>query len=181
MIVLRLLLVTTLVALTAQGQQSSGQQPANQPQSVIPASCPVTTAPEHPFTPPGPVVLSEGAFWWGTEKLWIELRRSGSWEWLPHKPGHEHQVQPLTMKLFWMSVNYDWKKELVPPLKVTGKRLDGTAPPILLLPMSHAISGPNAAMVAGFYVPAPGCWEITGDYKGDKLSFVVWFEPIKDE
>jgi len=29
-------------------------------------------------------------------------------------------------------------------------------------------------MVAGVFIPTLGCWEITGDYKGDKLSYVVW-------
>lgn len=178
-IALRFVLVTASLVLTMGAQQSSGQQPGPQSQSVIPDSCPVTTAPEHPFTPPGPVAANEGAFLWGTEKLWLELRSSGVWEWAPHAPGREHQVKPLTLKLFWMSVNYDWTKEPRPPLTVTGRRLDGTAPPILMPPTTHAASVPNAAMVTGFYVPTPGCWEFTGDYKGDKLSFVIWLEPIK--
>jgi hypothetical protein len=29
-------------------------------------------------------------------------------------------------------------------------------------------------MLVGVYVPTPGCWEITGEYRGEKLSFVVW-------
>jgi hypothetical protein len=29
-------------------------------------------------------------------------------------------------------------------------------------------------MLTGVDVPTPGCWEIMGDYKGQKLSFVVW-------
>jgi hypothetical protein len=29
-------------------------------------------------------------------------------------------------------------------------------------------------MLTGVYTPTPGCWEITGDYKGQKLSYVVW-------
>jgi len=33
--------------------------------------------------------------------------------------------------------------------------------------------------LTGVYVPTPGCWKITGDYQGDKLSFVVWVEPDK--
>ena len=34
-------------------------------------------------------------------------------------------------------------------------------------------------MLTGVYVPAPGCWEITREYDGNKLSFVVWVEPSK--
>lgn len=173
MIALRFVLITALLVLTVWGQQTTPQS-----QSVVPDSCPVTTPPDHPFTPPGSHVLSgENDFWVGTEKLWTALNTSGTWEWEPHKPGHEHQIQPLTRKIFWMSVDYDWRKEPHPELKVTGRRLDGTAPPLLVGPMTHAIVGSNAAMLSGIYVPTPGCWEITGDYKGEKLSFVVWLQP----
>jgi hypothetical protein len=34
-------------------------------------------------------------------------------------------------------------------------------------------------MVTGVYVPTPGCWEITGEYNGQQLSFVVWVKPVK--
>jgi hypothetical protein len=34
-------------------------------------------------------------------------------------------------------------------------------------------------MLTGVYVPVPGCWEITGDYEEDKLTFVVWVVPEK--
>jgi hypothetical protein len=34
-------------------------------------------------------------------------------------------------------------------------------------------------MLVGVYVPTPGCWEITGEYRDQKLSFVVWLEPVK--
>jgi hypothetical protein len=34
-------------------------------------------------------------------------------------------------------------------------------------------------MLTGVYMQTPGCWEITGEYKGQKLSFVVWLYPVK--
>jgi len=34
-------------------------------------------------------------------------------------------------------------------------------------------------MLAGVYVPTPGCWEITGEYRAEKLSFVVWVQQVK--
>lgn len=46
---------------------------------------------------------------------------------------------------------------------------------------TNAIMGRTSAMLTGVYVPAPGCWEITGDYQGDRLSFVVWVTPVKAE
>jgi len=176
MTVLRLVLLISLVALTAMCQQNSPRQAL-----VPPASCPVTTAPAHPFTPPAWYDPTDDDFWLGSEKLWTEGSKSGVWEWEPHKPGHEHEAQPLTVKISWGSVDYYWRKEPRPNLTITGRRLDGEAPPLLLMPMTN-IAGPNARhgfMLSGVYVPTPGCWEITGDYKGQKLSFVVWVQPVK--
>jgi hypothetical protein len=86
----------------------------------------------------------------------------------------------LTAKLFWMSVDYDPRREGNPDLKVTGRRLDGEAPPLLANEATNAGGEtPPAYMVVGVYVPTPGCWEITGDYRSQKLSFVVWVTPEK--
>jgi hypothetical protein len=174
MTVLRLAVLISLVALTAMGQQNSSQEAL-----VPPASCRLTVPPAEPFTPLPPYELGENSFWLGTEKLWTVLRKSGEvWGWAPRAPGHEHDVQPLTAKTFWGSVDFDYRKEYPPELKVTGKRLDGDAPPLLTLRATNAFPGPAAAMLVGVYVPTPGCWEITGDYKGQKLSFVVWLQPV---
>jgi len=79
-------------------------------------------------------------------------------------------------KVFWFRKGYDWRTDGPPPLKISGKRLDGQASPL-------RVEGPNAAglknpsMVAALEVPSIGCWEITADYKGDTLSYVVWVTP----
>jgi hypothetical protein len=91
-------------------------------------------------------------------------------------------VQPLTEKTAWGSVDFDLRKEPYPDLKVTGRRLDGDAPPLLTTEATNALTGPttaNAEMVVGVYVPTPGCWEITGEYRGQKLSYVVWVTPLR--
>lgn len=175
MTVLRLVLLISLVASTAMGQQNSSQQAL-----VPPASCPVTVSPAEPFIPPAPYEHSGNgkSFLLGTEKLWTALLKSGVvWGWAPREPGHEHEVQPLTAKIFWGSVDFNYRKEYPPKIKVTGKRLDGDAPPLLTLTPTNAFPGPTAAMLVGVYVPTSGCWEITGDYKGQKVSFVVWVKP----
>ena len=182
MTVLRLVLLISLVALTARGQQNSPQQPSAPRRFVPPASCPVTIPPAVPFTPPRPYPdeLGEDSFWLGTEKLWIDRPKSGIWEgWKPHEPGREQGVQPLTAKTFWWSVDYDPHREGNPDLKVTGRRLDGEAPPLLANEATNAFPSPATAMLVGVYVPTSGCWEITGAYKGQKLSFVVWVQPVK--
>ena len=176
MTVLRLVLVILFVTLTVKSQQNSPQQPPVQRQ-LVPASCPVTVPPAEPFIPPSQYEREENGktFLLGNEKLWTVLLKSGIWGWGPHPPGHENEVQPLTTKTFWVSVDFNWRTEWPVKLRVTGRRLDGDAPPLLTLPATNAfVDGPAAAMLVGVYVPTPGCWEITGEYRGEKLSYVVW-------
>ena len=170
MTVLRLGLLISLLAFTASAQQISP-----------PSSCPVTQPPAKAFTPPSPYELdtNRDSFWIGNEKLWTAVNSSVVWHTSPRPRGHENEVQPLTAKTFWASVNFNWRTEYPPELKVTGRRLDGDAPPLLTMRPTNAFPGPAAAMLVGVYVPTPGCWEITGEYKGEKLSFVILVEPAK--
>lgn len=185
--VLRFVQMIALAALTVGSQQVSAQQSSPQTESLPPASCPVTRRPDKAFIPPAPypTEISEESFWLGTEKLWIDLSEPVIWYWTSHQPGYEREAQPLTAKMFWCRVGYDWRSEPYPKLRITGRRLDGPAPPLVLLEFNgghatNAILGETiGAMVTGFYVPTPGCWEITGDYEGDTLSFVVWVIPAK--
>ena len=184
MIVLRLVLVVALAAVAASGQQTSSQPSSPQHESV-PASCPMTPRPARPFIPPADYRTTEelpkGWFLIGTEKLWTEIGDSMVWQWRPHAPGHE---QDLTAKIFWFREDYNWRTEPVPKLRVTGRRLDGSAPP-LVTPQGPAtnviIDSWRGAMLTGVWVPVPGCWKITGDYQGEKLSFNVWVEAPKLE
>jgi hypothetical protein len=164
--VLRIILLISFMAVTVMSQENSPQA------ARWPASCPVTVQPKEPFTAPAPYELDKHDFWLGTEKLWTPLRKSGQvWSWIPRPPGHEDD---LGTKTFWASVNFDWKTEYPPELKVTGKRLDGDAPPLRARQATNAFPGPAAAMLVGVIVTSPGCWQITGEYKGEKLSYVVW-------
>ena len=145
---------------------------------VAPASCPLTLPPAVPFTPPGERKMGKDdkSFWLGTEKLWIALPKSGVvWGWGPRAP----DVPNLTAKIFWGSVDFDYHKREDYDLKVTGRRLDGDAPPLWVDRVTNALFEPHAAMLTGVYVPTPGCWEITGEYKGQKLSFVAWLYPAE--
>jgi hypothetical protein len=132
-------------------------------------SCPITKLPSQSFVPPSPYPAEVGAgqFWFGTKKLWTNLRIEGTW-------------QGLSQKIFWWREGYDWREENPPQLVVTGRRLDGEAPS---LEPVHASAGwtndsNHPFMVVGTEVPTLGCWEITGEYKGDRLSFVVWVGTI---
>jgi len=180
MLALRLIF-TALAALTANGQPASSHPTLPRTESV-PASCSLTPRPAREFVPPAdyrPEKLPENLFYIGSEKLWTVINEPMVWEWRPHGPGHEVD---LTAKIFWYRVGYGWRTEPIPKLRVTGRRLDGPAP-ALTTPQQPAtnviLDSDRGAMLTGVYVPTPGCWEITGDYDGDKLSFVVRVEPAK--
>lgn len=138
-----------------------------------PESCPVTKPPKPPFVPPPPYP-SDAGVWIGSPKLWTNIPRSGTWRSLPHYTADDPRYR---QKVFWWSEGYDWRKENPPNLTISGKRLDGPAPPLSADP--HANAGwtgdrYHAFIVDGIFVPTLGCWEITGRYKGEELSYVVW-------
>ena len=167
-----------LAPLTASAQQSSSQ-PVSRQSETVPPSCALTHRPTTEFIPPvgyRPEKLPDGFFYIGSERLWTGIWEPMVWQWRPHGPGHELD---LTAKVFWYRVGYSAYKEPIPKLRVKGRRLDGPAP-ALVTPQGPAtnviIDSERGAMLTGVYVPTPGCWEITGDYEGDKLSFVVWVE-----
>src|ERR1044071_9249597 len=125
MIVLRLCLLIPVLVFTTVGQDNSPQQ-----RPVAPSSCPVTRPPAVPFTPTGEHKMGKNnGFWLGTDKLWTALPRSGTvWGWAPRGPGQ----RDLTAKIFWGSVDFDYRRKEDYDLKVTGRRLDGEAPPLVV-------------------------------------------------
>ena len=148
-----------------------------------PDSCPVTKPPLMAFIPPSPypTELPADAFWLGAENLWTELPMDGTWKGLPvwtaaEQAAEDDSYRPtgpaFRNKLVWWHEGYDWRID--DPLTVTGKRLDAPAPPLY----GRANNGwtndsHHPFMVAGIFLPTLGCWQITGDYKGDRLTFVV--------
>jgi hypothetical protein len=127
------------------------------------------------FIPPSPYLteLPADSFWFGNEKLWTSLPMDGTWSGLPH---YKPTDSAFRNKLFWWHEGYDGRTENPPNLSVTGKRLGAPASP--LTTDEHANSGwtndsQHPFMVSGIFIPTLGCWQITGDYKGEKLTFVV--------
>jgi hypothetical protein len=87
--------------------------------------------------------------------------------------GHYTPTDPtFRQKMQWWRQGYDYHTEPKPKLKVTGKRLDATAPP--LMAEANNVVGPPPSMMVGMNFPTLGCWEITGHYEDDELIFVVW-------
>jgi hypothetical protein len=145
----------------------------------VPQTCPVTQPPAQTFAPPSPYPSQHGsdAFWFGSENLWVQLPTNGTWSQLPH---YRPSDTAFRQKIQWWRKGYDWRADVPSKLVITGKRLDSPAPP--LVSQSNA-SGMGTGMdglafiMSGLDIPTLGCWQITGDYKGDKLTFVIWVAP----
>jgi hypothetical protein len=106
--------------------------------------------------------------------LWTYIPGSGIWSGLPHYTPDDSRFR---QKLFWWHEGYDRRTEKQPALTIVGQRLDGSAPPITT--DEHANAGwtddqEHPFIVAGIFIPTVGCWQITGQYEGEELSYVVW-------
>ena len=139
-----------------------------------PNTCPVTKPPDPAFIPPEsfPTNPPGTDSWYGGDAFWTTVTQNGVWYALPHN------TEGYTQKVFWWSNGYSFTKEPEPNLTVTGQRLDGNAPALHVSKASNAEAGDiGSAMLVGVDIPTLGCWEITGEYKDAKLSFVVWVAP----
>jgi hypothetical protein len=104
--------------------------------------------------------------WYGSETLAVILRPDGIWRGMGPKYSYRD-------KLFWWS--FGFKPGSESNLKVTAKRLDGSSPPADISAATNA-GGPSLGgwtMLVMVEFPSAGCWEITGEYLGQVLDFVV--------
>ena len=124
-------------------------------------TCPRTTG----YKALGPP-LPKSANWHGSEALAVQLPQTGTWP--TTAPG-----AAISVKLFWWSAGF--RPGMESNLNVTIRELSGA-------PVTAEISKPTNAhapslggwtMLTGIHFPQPGCWEITGQYLGQSLSFVV--------
>ena len=129
--------------------------------AVAEFTCPRTTG-HKAVGPP----LPKSGNWYGSEALAVQLPQTGTWP--TTAPGAQ-----ISVKLFWWSAGF--RPGMESNLNVTIKELSGA-------PVTAEISKPTNAsasslggstMLTGIHFPQPGCWEITGQYLGQSLSFVV--------
>ena len=141
----------------------------------VPQSCLVTQPPAQTFVPPSPYPSQHGSdgFWFGSEKLWVQLPTNGTWSHLPH---YRPSDTAYRTKIQWWRKGYDWRTDNPSKLTVTGERLDSPAPRLESQSNASGITG-QAFIMSGLDIPTLGCWRVTGDYSGDKLSFVIWVAP----
>jgi hypothetical protein len=146
---------------------------ADHKQAPIPDSCPVTLSrPETRFTPPPPSRAFEpdaAMFWYGSDALFTHLYSDGRWRGITAPTGTRN-------KSFWYRKDAQWRHEQPYQLKVTAKRIDSDGPMITFPRVTNAIMGKEIAMLLMVELPQRGCWQVTGNYKSDSLSFVVWVD-----
>lgn len=149
--------------------------PASSPPGLptAPKDCPVTR-PDPAFLAPEPFPQEPppayAAAWFGTDALWTMLNVDGEvWADLP--PGAEG----LGQKTFWWSTKF---VEPDPAIAVSGERLDAAGSFRTTGLGTNASADFGRAMLIGIQIPEPGCWRLTGDYRGASLSYVVWAGPI---
>jgi len=144
----------------------------------VPASCPVTVPVDPAFTPPAPYpsrVPFADRFWYGTAALWTPLRIDGTWRGVPPDRGYRRGYRD---KVFWWRPGYDGRAEPTPEFTVTGRRLDA-AGEFTVSPATNAYHPDFGGwtMLTGVDIPTTGCWEISGHYGLETLTFVVWVVP----
>lgn len=173
---LLLLLAACGPALAANDADASAASPA----ATAPLSrsaldyCPVTQPPDPAFIPPEPYAPTApyGNFWYGANGLWTSLEPDGIWDSLPYSE------MGYAQKVFWWREGYDMRTEPWPQITVSSRRLDDNGP-------AHEHTGGTNGyhddlgqfMLTGAAIPTVGCWEITGQYGDESLTFVVWVAP----
>jgi hypothetical protein len=159
------LLCVVIPLLTSIPQTSGIRKPDG-----VPSTCPVTSLFDKPLVPPYPYPPNPypGGSWFGSDRLWI-VGPPVVWKGLSHSTPND---PTFTQKMQWWRQGYDPRIEPIPKLKITGRRLDAPARP--LITEVSSTDGARPSMMVGMNFPTLGCWEITGRYEDDELTFVVW-------
>ncbi len=162
----RLLALLCLLSLS----QASLPQKSGTIRRRVPETCAVTNPSDHPFVPPWPYVASRGVNWFGTDRFWTLLPSDGIW-------GQGEKTFWFRQEWGYYNGRHQWIPEKdAAKLTVTARRLDGPAPPpeVLKANSSYREQDWKAFLVGGINFPTPGCWEVSGRYENDELTFVVW-------
>jgi hypothetical protein len=69
-----------------------------------------------------------------------------------------------------VGMKWPWWRGIKGKLKISGRRLDGKAPPLTAFLPDYGRSG---FQPSGISFPTEGCWEVTGALGGAKLTFVT--------
>ena len=129
-------------------------------------ACPVTTAPASDAIRP-----AQDLWRHGSDAFGVFLPSDSRW----HGMTAEHHYRN---KVFWYREGYDGRLEPRPSLTVHGRRLDGPAARVAIADATNAHHGDFGgwSMLTMVEFPEAGCWEVTGEYGRDTVTFVVRVE-----
>ncbi len=130
--------------------------------SGAPEECERTTASSTEIVETWPQADS----WFGSKALAVILPHNGIWP--TTSPGHS-----ISVKLFWWREGFEPGSEA--NLLVQIERLDeGLNDAEISSPTNAGGESLGAwTMLTGINFPSAGCWEVTGKYLDDKLTFIV--------
>lgn len=135
------------------------------------STCPTTASSNlRQFIPPAPnrAVLERGMFWFGSDRLWTQLRDDGHWIG-PYRP----EARPYRNKLPLFRSQFDATTEPMPPVLVTARRVDTSAPVIHASARGVFNEDTGSLIMTALDLPL-GCWQIEAQYANEPpLTFVV--------
>ena len=71
-----------------------------------------------------------------------------------------------------VGMKFGWWRKVAGRLHITGRRLDGPAPPLRAdVPAGYGATG---FQPSGVTFPTEGCWEVTGTVRGTSLTFLTF-------
>ncbi len=142
---------------------------------LLGGACPFTQAADLAFVPPEPMPAEapyEDMFWHGKEALWTMLPKDGKWHDLPQSEDGFGQ------KLVFWSLGYDYMEESNPTFILNARPLERVSETYQFEQATNMFNGDlGSAILVGVSFPYAGCWEITGSYRGESLSYVMEIVP----
>ena len=128
------------------------------------SDCPVTVPDLE--SPEGTLNSSRYHGWHGTNDLAALIPIDGHWNGM----GPERNYFD---KFWWWRQGYSAIKESKPNLIISGARLDGPAPSVLVTDTTSGFDENWNAMLVGMEFPTSGCWEVIGTYHGHQLKLIL--------
>lgn len=167
-------MISALIAVTLAGCAVPPPQPtgalATSLASATQEPLAVADAQDCPVTEPGegpPDVSPEAFFGWGSSYGNADLWVGGLWPDGVLSVGPEF-VDPDGS----VGMKFGWWRVVLGELMITGRRIDGPAPPAHGgVPEGYGMSGFQAS---GVSFPTEGCWEVTGQVGTTTLTFVTY-------
>jgi hypothetical protein len=138
----------------------------------VPSSCFVTLDPD-----PAPLATQTAGLTlpgflvpYGAPKLWALIPRSGSLASSTSTTGGRF------VRTFWYSTAWSIADEPTPSISVSAGRLGGGDSVTGSAAVSARSRELGTSMIVSLDLPSGGCWQITGTYRDQSLSYVVWVE-----